>query len=748
MKITLFYLALCLSRVLCEHSLKVRLPKNHQCIVNVSKSSIKEFNDSLHNEKKVVYFQINYDSKQADNLTKSISDDHFANPNKYMWLYDGDIGLPIYMNAPYDFNLLSLFILKEYTSTLQVNMSVSKSCNENIVSRVHFLRLVFHELIQIVSSAPLPDKKATAYICYDINNRKNLPEYSFMAYKRLGINRKILLRYCCKVTDYHTGYDKSIDLCKGKKKNMSKIIDFQNYVGAFLFAFFPLLIGFISMAKLPVSNEKFSYIRLICSDFQKGVEFVLPFGSEASWISAHNNPYIIQTFFKWLFLFTKASFFASRIRRCFTIFCFLVITLIDVFFHYYALHNEMRKYLENNVPLGYRALIFGYEKSAENTDYFLGGPLVWLLAFLILGLIVINIPNRLCETIVYSTLHQRETYTFLIQDIGLLQRYGSLKLSNIHDYDLLYAILKASLLTALNPSFWYAVIKQWFGRCKRIYNYFNRLQVIYQLMGVCVTFLCSFLSIFLCVSELLLCIIYYGCPTLVIWKAIPHSYFQLYISPLLGNNHSGHQIWGHLLYTIFFPCYLFLFLFSTHLFLSVFFTMSGYVTCTVIALIAKPDAIAYVLLVLVFFYFVVLILKSISETYQSLLKVSIKLADSVCKDFVYTRLDERFIYSELFEEIVERHHPIRYEVAKALTKLILVSLFFISCFYSFENISLNLSTYIKIGLIILTSMIPKITTVLNNTVLDSRWKIELILETIYEFWKKKRFPNNEQIVFM
>ena len=733
MKITLFYFALCLSHVLCEHSLKVRLPKNHQCIVNVSKSSIKEFNDSLRNEKKVIYFQINYDSKQADNLTKPISDDHFANPNKYMWLYDGDKGLPIYMNAPYDFNLLSLFILKEYTSTLQVNMSVSKSCNENIVSRVDFLRLVFHQLIQIVSPAPLPDKKDTAYICYDINNKKNLPEYSFMAYKRLGINRQILCSYCCKVKASERMNNISLNLCPGHEICSSKTLDLQNYIGAFLFAFFPLAIGFITRAKLPWNHSKFAYIRSVSQNFHKGEQFQLPFGTEHSWINEYDKPYSIFTFLKWLVLFNQSSLLASRIRRSLTVLLSILTLLVDLILQYLFFEKTLQIYLDDNIPLGYKSLMFAYDKSLKNVDYFLGGPLVWFLAFLILGLIVINIPHRLCETIVYSTLHQRETYTFLIQDIGLLQRYGSLKLSNIHDYDLLYAILKASLLTALNPSFWYAVIKRWFGRCKRIYNYFNRPRVIFQLMGVCVTFLCSFLSIFLCVSELLLCVVYYSCPQLMIWKAIPHSYTLFYVYPFIRHNKLSFRICGLLLFIISLPIYFFLFLFSTYLFLTMFQLLSSYVMFSVIALIAKPDAIAYVLLVLVFFYFVVLILKSISETYQSLLKVSIKLADSVCEDFVYTRLDERFIYSELFEEIVERHHPIRYEVAKALTKLILVSLVFISCFYSFENISLNLSTYIKIGLIILTSMIPKITTVLNNTVLDSRWKIELILETIYSY---------------
>ena len=390
-------------------------------------------------------------------------------------------------------------------------------------------------------------------------------------------------------------------------------------------------------------------------------------------------------------------------------------------------------YIENNIPLGYKSLMFGYKKSAENTDNFFGSPMVWFSAFLFLGVIVINIPNRLCETIAHSTLHQRQTETFLIQDISLLQRYGSLKYSDLHDYDLLYAILKASLLTALNPSFWYAVIKRWFDRCKQVYNYFNRPQVIFQLMGVCVTILCTLLSIILCASELLLCIIYYGCPQFLIWKAIPHSYTLCYVTPLITNDKLGIKILGLILFIISLPVYFFLFLFSTYLFLTLFQLLSSYVMFTVIALIAKPDAIAYVLLILVFFYFVVSILKSVSKTYQSLLKVSIKLADSVSGDFVYTMLGERYIYVELFEEIVKRHHPIRYEVAKTFTKLILISLVFISCVYSFENISLNISTYIKIGLIILTSMIPKITTVLNDTVMESRWKIERILETIYNY---------------
>ena len=744
MKFSVFCFVLVLSHVLCEHSMKVRIAENHQCIVNVSKSSIKEFNDSLHNEKKVVHFQINYDSEQADHLTKSIPDNHFANPNEYMWLYDGDKGLPVYMNAPYDFDIRSLFILNEYTSTLQVNMSVSKSCNEKIVSRVDFLRLVFHQLIQIVSRAPLPDKKATAYICYDINNKKNLPYSTLMAYQRLGFRRKILLQYCCKVTDYHTDYNKSTDLCKGKTKSAETVTNVQSIAGAVMFAVFPMLLGFISSANLHQRPQPFSLIQSYKLENDEGL--FPPFGTHSSWLSEHKPYYSALILARRVLLFEKRSAFASKIRRSLAVMSCLFVVFADLLLHNIALKQRLKSYLDNNIPLGYLSMIFGYEKSAENTDYFLGGPYVWFSTFITLGLIVINIPTRLSETIAYSTLHQQETYTFLIQDISLLQRYGSLKLSNIHDYDLLYAILKASLLTALNPSFWYAVIKQWFGRCKRIYNYFNRLQVIYQLMGVCVTFLCSFLSIFLCVNELLLCIIYYGCPVLQIFKALPHSYFQCFIWPLLTHRSFRRKILGVICLLLFLPIFLFLFLCSIHLFLTSFALLSCYSIYSLIALVAKPDAIAYVLLFLMLIFYLHSIAASISKTYIRLQKLSITLAPKVCKDFVYTKLGTRFIYRQLYERIIQEHHPIRFEIAKAIMKLALLSYISASCAYSFESLSLNMSTYIKIGLLIFTSMIPKLMSVLKDTMWKIDWDSEAILETIYIFQQETNFPNYLQMV--
>ena len=340
MKITLVYLALYLSHVLCEYSLKVHVAEHHQCIVNVSESTIKEFNDILHKEKKVIYFQIQYDSKQARALGGPIPDDYFANPNEYMWLYDGDNGLPVYMNAPYDFNLLSLFILKEYTANLTVNMNVTNSCNESIVSRVDFLRLVFHQIIKIVSTASLPDKKASAYICYDINNKKKLSRYSFLAYQHLGMNRNILCRYCCKVEQIKGKYNTS-NLCPGQKICSSKTLDLQNYIGAFLYAFFPISIWFISRAKLPWKYSKFDYIRSVSNNFDKGEQFLLPFGTEYCWINEHDNPYSIFTFLKWLFLFNESTLFISRIRRSLAVLLSISTLFFDLILQYSIYHGKL-----------------------------------------------------------------------------------------------------------------------------------------------------------------------------------------------------------------------------------------------------------------------------------------------------------------------------------------------------------------------------------------------------------------------
>lgn len=738
MKFIGFYFVLFLSRVQCERPIKMQVADQHHCIVHVSDDSMKDFKESLEKEKKVIFFQIKYDSKQADALTKPKPDDHFANPNEYMWLFDGENGLPVYMDAPYDFQLRSFFILKEYTSTLTVNMNVSKSCNERIVSRVDFLRLVFRQLMKIVSTAQLPDKKASAYVCYDINNRKNLPDSTFIPNKQFGMNRKILLRYCCQVNDYnHKDYNNSIDLCKGKKVSSALVNDIQNYAGAFLFAFFPLLLGFISKAKLNQLADR-------GPQFDENIDQYLPaFGTESDWLSEHDPYFSIYIFARWLFLFEKRSPVASRIRRSLTVFACLLIIFAELLFENFTIKDKLRSYLENDVPLGYRSMMFGYKASVENTENFFGGPFVWFSVFLIVGLIVINIPDRLCQTITYSTLQQQKTWTFLVQDIEFLQRFGGLNVSNLQDYKLLHAILKSSLLTALNPSFWYAVIKQWFGRCKRVYNCFNNSNMIYQVIGVSITFLFTFICFFLCTCELLLCIVYYGCPQLLIWKAIPHSYILWYISPLIRKKTLRNL--GVVLFLLSLPVFLFLYLCEAYLFLTTFQLLSSYLIYIIIALIAKPDAIAFVLLLLMLVYFLVSIAKSVSETYLSLQKLSITLAQNACQDFVYIRLGERFIYRKLFERIVRKHHPIRYEIAMALVKLILGVYILASCAYSFQRISFNMSAYIKIGLLIFTSMIPKIITVLKDTVLESRWKTFPILETIYVFQRETNFPNNVQI---
>ncbi|XP_036364838.1 uncharacterized protein LOC118765981 isoform X1 [Octopus sinensis] len=495
----------------------------------------------------------------------------------------------------------------------------------------------------------------------------------------------------------------------------SMFLNYANIVGAIVWIFFPLIVSLLSQAKLPSFPH----------------QDTLPYKSE--WINKNHNTYSFSHFLSWSFCFYNSSFFASRLRRFLSILFSLSVIFLNLLMHYFFLYETIAIFFQNDIPLGHRALILGIPESYENTDGFFGGPFAWLICYVSFNFILFVLPSRLSETIAYNTLHQRSTFTFLIQNIRLLEKYGSLNISTQQDYDLLYAITKANISTALNPNFWYLIIYTWINRIKKIWLYYYRINIFWKFITLWLFVSITILFAVFSVCELFLCLVYYGIPIVYLISTLPFSYSKVYIFPLYRNNNHIFEIAAVLFTILSFPFYILWALYSIYIFLTSFQILCNYIFTIAVTVLAKPDNVGDVWFVAMFFVYTVAIVKAIIKQYQSVIVQSIKLTKTVCPRLVQVKYGEEFINANLFKTIVNRHFPLRYEIGKSIVKLFLIVSFFFACNNIISREDLDLSAFTRFTLILMTSMIPKFLAIINSKLSFFTSMTHTIIETISTF---------------
>ncbi|XP_029658279.1 uncharacterized protein LOC115232508 [Octopus sinensis] len=665
--------------------------------------------------KKVFNFEVYLSNKTLDDLLNPVPLDYFANARHFTWIPDEPDGLIAYKNFYYDFSSYSLNLLDVYIAHPRIDIDIN--CTKENIQRRDIINLIFEELKRFVFIQKSIMGKS-GYMCFFINLsqdiKKNNP-FSFEAYRRMGINRDLLKKYCCELhkNENHVYHPKSI--CAGNIINVSRFLNFEKIVAAVLCAYFPLFINFVSKAKLP------SFSR----------QNTLPYKLE--WINENHNTYNLTDILSWLFCFHYSTFFASRLRRFLFILFPLSIIFLDLLMHYFFLYKTIEILFQDGIPLGHRALILGIPESYENTDGFFGGPFLWFICYVSFNFILFVLPSRLSETIAYNTLHQRSTFTFLIQNKRVLEKYGNLDVSTLQDYDLLYAIMKANISTALNPNFWYLIIYTWINRIKKIWLYYYRRNIFWKFITLWLFVSITILFAVFSVCELFLCLMYYGIPFVYLILTLPLSYSRVYIFPLYENPNYIFKIVAVLLTFLSLPFCILWELYSLYIFNVTLIVLCSYIFNIAIAVLAKPDNVGDVWFAAMFFVYGVTIVNAIMKQYQSVIVNSVKLTKMFRPSLVQSSYGEEFINANLFKTIVNRHFPLRFEIGKSIVKLFLIVSFFFACNNIISREYLDLSMFAKISFILMTSLIPNLLSIMNTRFVLDITLSDKIVETIKSY---------------
>ncbi|CAI9716694.1 Hypothetical predicted protein [Octopus vulgaris] len=171
--------------------------------------------------KKVFHFEVHLSNKTLDDLLNPVPLDYFANARHFTWIPDKPDGLIAYKNFYYDFSAYSLNLLNVYIANPRIDIDIN--CTKQNIQRRDIIYLIFEELKRFVFIHKLKMGKS-GYMCFFINLsqdiKKNNP-FSFEAYRRIGINREIVKKYCCELhkNESHVYHPKSI--CAGNSINLT-----------------------------------------------------------------------------------------------------------------------------------------------------------------------------------------------------------------------------------------------------------------------------------------------------------------------------------------------------------------------------------------------------------------------------------------------------------------------------------------------------------------------------------------------
>ncbi|XP_014778680.1 uncharacterized protein LOC106875165 [Octopus bimaculoides] len=684
----------------------------NSCEIKISPNVSKSLNRLVKSGKKVFNFKVHISDKNFDDFLNPVPLDHYANARHFTWIPDEKDGLIAYKNFFYDFSLHTFNLLDVYIATLSIDIDIN--CGKQNIQRHGVINLIFKELKRVVFIDKL-QMGDSGYMCFLINLSQDMNKtnkHALEAYRRLGMNREILKNYCCELHKNESHVYHSQSICSGHTIENSMYVNYENIVGAVLWAILPLIISFVSKAKLPSYSRELNQQQLTHDGSSFKIMYTLPYKSE--WVNGKHSTYSFSHFLSWLFCFHHSTFFASRVRRFIFIMFPLSIIFLDLLMHYLFLYETMTILLHDRIPLGYRAIILGISESFENTDGFFGGPFVWFIIYIFFNFILFVLPSRLSETIAYSTLHQRSTCTFLIQNIRLIENYGNLNRFELEDYDLLYAIMRANVSTALNPNFWYLIIYTWIKRIKKIWFYYYERNIFSQFILLWLFITITILFAVFSICELLLCLVYYGIPIVYLILTLPLSYFKVYILPMYLNPNHISKIIAFILTFVSLPFYVLWYLDSIYIFLTTFQVLCNYSFSIAIAVIAKPDTVGDIWFVAMFFVYGFAITKAIHKKYRTILVKSIKLTRTVRSDLVQSKYGEKFISVKLFKTIINQHFPLRYEISTSIVKLFLIVSFFFACNNIINRNDLDLSAFKKITLILMTSLMPKLLSIINT----------------------------------
>lgn len=163
--------------------------------------------------------------------------------------------------------------------------------------------------------------------------------------------------------------------------------------------------------------------------------------------------------------------------------------------------------------------------------------------------------------------------------------------------------------------------------------------------------------------------------------------------------------------------------------------LCSYIFSVAIAMLAKQDTVGDIWLAVMSFVHYFTVMNAIPEQYKAILVQSIKFTKTIRPNLVQSKYEEEYVNAKLFEIIINKYCPLRYEISKAIIKLFVIVSFFFACNNIISQEDLDLSAIARIALMLTASLIPNVLSRINTKFHSDTLLSYKVSNTIYAYKK-------------
>ncbi|XP_052803525.1 uncharacterized protein LOC128233741 [Mya arenaria] len=329
---------------------------------------------------------------------------------------------------------------------------------------------------------------------------------------------------------------------------------------------------------------------------------------------------------------------------------------LQVVLDYKVLYKFVHDCVESGVPMGFRSMLTGYDKSKNIFLPYIGGPFVALSCYLIITGVLVLAPSDparlLSDAVVASRSSQSNPEASpLFLSLNNIEIFGAMNLKYSKGFRKIYNIFLAQFYMLMNVKFWKHIFKIQTAR----WNVYSKC---------CLCVIVFPLYFILCCVEIFLSVIIYGFPIVSFGRLIIKAY-------CIPFNRGVRRCRDHICMYLFTGCLIlsvvyFIFMFAT-IFSDAILFLTRVAIFTFTGIIVFPKtAYGYMIFGFTVFYYLSNCFSDFSMNYSRLMKDIIKLTkgfqrhnENTQKKVLFKHKDKWGIRESLFELAIENHSPRR-----------------------------------------------------------------------------------------
>ena len=636
-----------------------------KCRFKASNSSSEYFHSRLvKRDPKFIRFNIKFDRTQRFNATK----DTFQ-PTQWFWTYNSSKGMYPYLYWGVDFGVLSFGLLEVRTlhERPDVYMDVTSKRRDCVVTfgTRDTTKGIACALQKISGERKyLRDRYQNSYYCFraekpGIRNSISYTAAMYFLYPSEFIN------YNCCITGYNYSTGAHLTDCSPgqiKKWPECKILPF--ILGLIFLLYSPIIIlkiGGNLSRNIEVTPQMYELI---------GPENENHAGANTEddeWIYLNGySPYTVLDWISqllWCGLDKKYPVAISRIKRLLFLILSTTPMIFQLLLYGYWEHDLVDELVRHGCPMGFLSLLA--DKSVRN-NYFvpkLGGGLNILVAYGILGLLILVMPSNLKQVLENGVpIHSTAFSSPLCLRMWEMHDIAMVQTSSNPGYMRCSEVCFSGIILLFSPRFWSRVFRLQYNRlCSFLDAFCFESKILFIFILIIIPFYILF-----CIIEVCLCMVWYGIPFIRFMFFLPTGFLSS-LWRMTYNSESTHGsnvfkliignpvVFGLVSITLFIICFFFTYTYYL-IFIQGFIFFSQVLVYCFIAVIVYPSiSFGGLFFSFALFYYIFHLIQGFGDVYLILLSEAVEISRNLDGVMNYTTtFDNTLVVSNIRAHSISR----------------------------------------------------------------------------------------------